>query len=106
MAFGHATALKDERLVTRDEVHFRTRGTGPDGASIPMLIVNMSAMGLMARCDAEFAVDAPLKITLPIVGEVRARVRWSLGGRIGCELDEVIGLALYYEVLAALLKQR
>jgi len=31
-------------------------------------------------------------------------VRWSLGGRIGCELDRPIGMAEYYELLAALLK--
>ena len=35
---------------------------------------------------------------------VAAEVRWSLGGRIGCELDRPIGMAEYYELLAALLR--
>jgi hypothetical protein len=39
-----------------------------------------------------------------VVGVIVAEVRWSLGGRIGCELDRPIGMAEYYELLSALLK--
>jgi len=99
-------ALRDERSVTRDEVHFRTRVFGPDGRGHPILIVNISAAGLMARCEAEFAVGDRVKVALPVVGNVPGEIRWSLGGRIGCELDKAIDLASYYELLAALVKGR
>ena len=45
-------------------------------------------------------------MSLPVVGTVNAEVRWSLGGRTGCELDAMIGLAPYYEVLTAMVKGR
>ena len=99
-------AFKDERSATRDEVHFRTRVFGPDGRGRPILIVNISAAGLMARCDADFAVGERVRIALPVIGNVPGEIRWSLGGRIGCELDRPIELAAYYEVLAALVKGR
>src|SRR3546814_9838042 len=57
-------------------------------------------MGLMARCDAGYAVGDRLRITLPVVGVVVAEIRWSLGGRIGCQLDRPIALSDYYDLLA------
>jgi hypothetical protein len=96
------TAFADNRISQRDEVHYRARAFGPDARPISVLVVNLSAQGLMARTDRDLPVGARLRITLPVVGVVAAEVRWSLGGRIGCELDTAIGLAAYYELLAAL----
>lgn len=103
MAGIGGTALNDARAVTRDEVHFRARAFGPDAQPFTLLIVNMSAMGLMARCDTPFSEGDRLRITLPIVGGIAAEVRWSLGGRLGCQLDQPIDLADYYELLAAMI---
>ena len=33
-----------------------------------------------------------------------AEVRWALGGRIGCQFDQAIDLASYYELLSVLVK--
>jgi hypothetical protein len=99
-------AGKDERLVTRDEVHFRARGFGADAQPLTLLIVNISALGLMARTEAAVETGARIRITLPVVGVVVAEVRWSLGGRIGCQLDQPIGLSDYYELLSIMLKVR
>lgn len=96
----------DLRSTPRDEVHYRARAFGPDARPLQLLIVNISAMGLMARCDAAFQAGDRLRVQLPVVGTVAAEIRWSLGGRIGCELDTPIGLADYYELLAALTKAR
>ena len=101
---GAALAYSDRRDIPRDEVHYRARAFGGDAQPVSLLVVNMSAQGLMARVDADRPVGERLRITLPVVGVVVAEVRWSLGGRIGCELDRPIGMADYYEVLAALLK--
>ena len=104
-AFGSAMPV-DQRSAPRDEVHFRTRAIGPDGRTVNMLIVNISALGLMARCDVPYQVGDRLTVTLPIVGTVGAEIRWLLGGRIGCELDETIELANYYDLLAVMLRGR
>ena len=101
---GRALAITlDDRAVPRDEVHYRARAIGSDARPISLLIVNMSALGLMARVDADYPVGERLKVTLPVVGAVWAEIRWSLGGRIGCELDRPIDQADYYGLLAALI---
>jgi hypothetical protein len=99
-------AARDERLVARDEVHYRTRAFGPDAQPLSLLIVNISALGLMARTERTFEVGDRLRITLPIVGVVAAETRWSLGGRVGCQLDQPIAISDYYELLAVMLKAR
>ncbi|TPG15215.1 PilZ domain-containing protein [Sphingomonas koreensis] len=99
-------AIKDDRLVARDEVHYRARGFGPDAQPISLLIVNISALGLMARCDTAFEIGDRIRLTLPVVGVVVAEVRWSLGGRVGCQLDQPIALSDYYELMATMVKGR
>ncbi|MEG3177481.1 PilZ domain-containing protein [Sphingomonas sp. RB3P16] len=94
----------DSRSLVRDEVHYRARAFGPDARQVTLLIVNLSAAGLMARADLPYAVGDRMRVTLPIVGVLVAEIRWSLGGRIGCEFDGPIPLADYYELLATLLK--
>lgn len=94
--------LLDERSEPREEVHHRTRATRADGASVEFLVVNISARGLMARSPATFQVGDRLRVRLPAVGQVSAEVRWSLGGRVGCQLDELIPLAEYFQLLAAI----
>jgi len=98
-----AGAIKsDQREAPRDEVHYRTRGTLGDGRTLQLLIVNMSARGLMARCEASMSEGESVRVRLPVVGTVSAHVRWALGGRFGCELDQVIPLADYLLVLATM----
>jgi hypothetical protein len=103
MATG-SNAYADHRTLVRDEVHYRVRAFGPDARELSLLIVNISARGLMARCDRDLPVGSRLRVPLPGVGVVAAEVRWALGGRIGCELDSVIELADYYELLARMVQ--
>ena len=44
--------MYDERSEPRDAVHHRTRAVHPDGRLLPLLIVNTSQSGFMARCEA------------------------------------------------------
>jgi hypothetical protein len=99
-------AYDELRAAPRDEVHYRTRGTAADGRTLALLVVNISAMGMMARCEGtSFAVGDRLKVRLPVVGTIEAEVRWALGGRIGCELGRAIDLPAYYSLLAAMVKR-
>lgn len=97
-------ALADDRQEMRDDVHYRARAFGPDARQLTFLIVNISPHGLMARCDMPFETGDRLRIVLPIAGTVAAEVRWSLGGRLGCQFDPAIDLASYYELIAVLVK--
>lgn len=105
MSFGALDlTLSDARREDRDEVQYRARAIGADGRTHMLLIVNLSPHGLMARFDSSVAVDDPIQISLPIIGQTAAQVRWSLGGRIGCQFDYPIDLASYYELVATVVK--
>jgi hypothetical protein len=107
MGFGAKNlAFSDPRRIDREDVHYRARGQGPDGRQITLLIVNISPHGLMARCDESFDDGARIRITLPAVGSVAAEVRWSLGGRLGCEFEQMVELAAYYDLLAAVVRNK
>ncbi|MEI9850692.1 MAG: PilZ domain-containing protein [Sphingomonas sp.] len=101
---GDNLAYAEIRREGRDEVHYRARAFGPDARALNLLIVNISPHGLMARCDTVFDAGARIRVNLPAVGTVVAEVRWSLGGRVGCQFDGAIDLAGYYELIAILLR--
>ncbi|MCP3733754.1 PilZ domain-containing protein [Sphingomonas sp. RP10(2022)] len=97
-----ALNLSDGRAEPRDEVHHRCRAMLADRRSVPVLVVNLSPQGLMIRSDAPVSVGEWLRITLPVMGEVQAAVRWALGGRIGCQLERAIPGGQYHAVLGAM----
>ncbi|MFD1612053.1 PilZ domain-containing protein [Sphingomonas tabacisoli] len=100
-----AQVQPDRRQSERDEVFYRTRATAAGRGSFAVQVVNISANGFMIRADIDVAIGDSIMIRLPVVGEIRAEVRWSLGGRVGCQFVRMIGLAPYLELLAALLKE-
>ncbi|WP_448500857.1 PilZ domain-containing protein [Sphingomonas sp.] len=95
----------DRREVDRDLVDYRARAFGPDARALTLQIVNISTHGLMARCDAAYQVGERMRVTLPAIGVVVAEIRWSLGGRIGCNFERAIDRASYYELLATMLRR-
>lgn len=97
-------AYSEPRRAERDDVDYRATAALPDGRLASLLVVNISPRGLMARCDEPLEVRDRLRLTMPGIGAVDAEVRWSLGGRLGCEFAEPIDRAAYYELLAALLR--
>ena len=84
--------FSDKRAHKRVPVFHRTRGTGADGQPLSLVIVDLSASGLMARCDHRLSTGERLQVHLPGVGTRSALVCWSLGGRIGCEFDALINI--------------
>ena len=91
-----------QRALERDEVHYRARAVAPDGAPAPLLIVNITAMGMMARGDMVGSVGDRARIPLPVVGNVVAEIRWALGGRIGFAFPSPIATTDYDAVLGAM----
>lgn len=97
-------SFTDNRASERDDVHHRARAYGPHGEPLTLLVVNISPLGLMARTTQEFAPGTRLRVALPALGTVVAEVRWTLGGRIGCQFAQSIDRASYYTLLAALMR--
>jgi len=92
----------DDRSEPRIDVIHRTRLASMDGVERLATVVNVSARGLMVRVDGEYGEGDRVQITLPRVGKVAAQVRWSLGGRIGCRLQRMIGMSDYHQLLQAI----
>lgn len=92
----------DRRQSDREEVSYRTRANATGLGGISLQIVNISANGFMARTEAEMSIGQALSIRLPVLGEVKAEVRWSLGGRVGCQFARMVDLADYLDLLGAL----
>ncbi len=102
MAKALAQKASNQRAVERDEVHHRARAIDARGAPAALLIVNITAMGMMARGEMAGDVGDRVRITLPVVGAVAAEIRWALGGRIGFEFTPPIAVADYAAVLKAM----
>jgi hypothetical protein len=106
VSFGSSLAYSDPRREGRDDVHYRARAFGPDAKQLNFIIVNISAHGLMARCDDSFESGDRIRVALPHAGTVVAEVRWSLGGRLGCQFEHAIDLASYYELISTMVKAK
>jgi len=87
------------RKVDRDEVDFSTTMRRPGGRDIDARVVNISTHGFMIRAEGAFQPGDPLHITLPVVGEVMAKVAWALGGRLGGQFTTPIDQPRYAELL-------
>ena len=91
---------RDMRELERDEVDFCAAMRRPGGGRLDARVVNISSRGFMVRIDGIFQEGEPVLIDLPVVGEVRAKVAWALGGRMGAQLAAPIGPEDYLRVLA------
>ena len=100
---GQTAAQYEHRQEPRDEVHHRARATDlAAGFALPMLIVNLSPGGMMARCDVPLAPADRFWVVLPVAGSRVVEVRWALGGRIGCQFEQAIPWLDYAYALAAM----
>ncbi|MDB5695322.1 MAG: PilZ protein [Sphingomonas bacterium] len=102
MAASAVGWVQEERSEPRDAVHHRTRAAHGDGRLLPLVIVNTSVGGLMARCEAACEPGDRLRIDMPVVGALPVEVRWALGGRIGCRMVQSMNPSDYYAMLGAL----
>jgi hypothetical protein len=99
-------ASSDDRREPRQEVLHRTRLAQANGQERTVTIVNVSANGFMARAEGEWAAGDVLAVILPVIGLIKAEVRWALGGRLGCRLLRAIELDDYEQMLQQMLRSK
>lgn len=95
-------AYANERREVREEVDHRTVATTSDGRTLPVLVVNISPSGLMVRCGQPVDPGAMLTFRLPGLDPLIGEVRWTLGGRVGCQFTRPIPPNTFYATLARL----
>lgn len=90
----------EQRRAPRDEVALPTR-MFTDQLGGDVLLVNISPLGFMAREYGETPKGTLVRLALPRLGQVSARVVWSLGGRVGAEFIKPIDSYAYTAMLNA-----
>ena len=91
----------EQRRAPRDEVALPTRMFTQDQRGGDVLLVNISSLGFMVREYGETPKGSIVRIALPRLGQVSARVMWSLGGRLGAEFIKPIDSYAYTAMLNA-----
>ena len=69
------------------------------GRTHSVQIINISALGLMCRSDADLLKGERVTFWLPVVNDYAAEVRWVEEGRVGVEFVEPIAPRLYDTLL-------
>jgi hypothetical protein len=101
------------RRTERIEVDQRTRLKPNDWSSLEVRIIDLSAEGFRAECEATVLRGSLVTVTLPGLGDVEAQVSWRRRGELGARFLAPIDLAEIgiapvpsERVLARLLVQR
>lgn len=92
----------DQRQSPRTDVYARIPVMLPDGRIVTVTVVNISADGLLMRCEQMPAVDSICTLTLPVIGKIKAITIWSIGGRSGVNFLQQIEARDYMPLLRAL----
>lgn len=99
---------EEDRRAVRGEVSVTTtmRALGYHG--IDVVVRNISTLGFMAESPDAFPVGAYVRLRLPGLGAVHARVVWAEAGRIGAEfcnpveqgrLCRIMGMSQYWGLI-------
>jgi len=80
-----ATQLKPEfvQRPPRWDVHGDIVIVDDIGRELQAQLWNISNGGFAAECEEKLKIGAIIAVELPILGQVRAEVRWVLGWRFG-----------------------
>jgi hypothetical protein len=90
--------VKLERQA-RDSVTFSTRYRIKDGPWQPVELIDISRQGFGARTKGIIPIGGRIEIELPLVGFVRADIRWALCGYFGASFFD--RLADHFPFVAA-----
>lgn len=91
----------DTRLAPRTDIYARASVTMPDARQEVVTIVNISADGVLFRLARQFEINDILIFKMPIIGQVTARVIWSMAGRTGVQFENMIPVQDYLPLLRA-----
>lgn len=92
----------DQRAAPRTDIYARVSVTMPDGRTVMVTMVNISADGVLIRHDQMLNEREMVHIQMPVIGKVRGACIWSVGGRSGIHFPESIAQNDYAPLLQAL----
>lgn len=102
MSRGAKLAVVEKRHAARHAVNHATIAEHRHLGDIKTHIVNISANGFMTEGEMPLAKGERITVRLPVIGRIEAHLIWSLGGRCGFQLERVIRLNEFNEMVDAL----
>lgn len=102
MKQGANLSVVDQRRAARHSVDHRTIAEHNRLGDIKTHIVNISANGFMTEGEMPLQKGERITVRLPVIGRIEAHLIWSLGGRSGFQLERVIRLSEFLEMVEAL----
>ena len=89
----------EKRRAARDAVSIRAALHEPGEDRHEILVGNLSPFGFMAISPHSYREGTLVRLDLPLIGEVNARIVWSLSDRIGAEFIRPFDARGYRELL-------
>jgi len=102
MSKGAKLAIVEKRRAARHSVDYVTIAEHRNIGDIKTHIVNISANGFMTEGEMPLAKGERITVRLPVIGRIEAHLIWSLGGRSGFQMERVIRLNEFMELIEAL----
>jgi len=99
MSRGAKLAVVEQRRAARHAVSHPTIAEHRHLGDIKTHIVNISANGFMTEGDMPLAKGERITVRLPVIGRIEAHLIWSLGGRSGFQLERVIRLNEFNQLI-------
>lgn len=99
----------DQRRAQRDEIYLGVwvwPKSPPYGNAAAAELVNISRYGFMLRTTLDVIDGSLIAIELPEIGEMKARVAWSMDQQIGGEFLQAIDPADYFNLLAIVAEEQ
>lgn len=89
----------EKRRAERDAVSIKAtlHEPGEDGHEI--MVGNLSPFGFMAVSPQSYREGTLVRLNLPLIGEVNAKIVWSLSDRVGAEFIRPFDARGYRELL-------
>ena len=99
---GANLSVLDQRRAARHAVDHPTIAEHRKLGDIKTHIVNISDNGFMTEGDMPIGKGERIIVRLPVVGRIEAHLIWTVGGRCGFQLERVIRLDEFMDMVETL----
>jgi hypothetical protein len=98
-SYAKAIELAERRQNERHSVFVQAMMRDINNDCVPIVVSNISPIGLLAEGYGKYRIGAPVTLDLPGFGDTDAIIRWAGQDMVGCEFVEPIDVALFRQMI-------
>ena len=102
MSKGANLSVVDQRRAARHAIDHATIAEHRQLGDITTHIINISDNGFMTEGEMPLGKGERIIVRLPVVGRIEAHLIWQVGGRCGFQLERVIRLNEFLDMVEML----